>query len=243
MNLSVRKPSKRVISAASGAAALAALLFSTAGACSSSSNGNAAEHAAQGASTNLLEQNQPLPVFPTSAYRYELIQIEAVQALGTPTTAFFFPEGTSVTFTGGSTPHFSAPPLKVCPAQGLPIPSTASLSNPQQVVNGQNGTSDVVGQMDPNGVYTPPSATGTNVLCVSTTGGVKLANWEGPVFDESGSAVWSDTQGVVDVGPSALPTCAIASATGHDATKLAVGTKYYHCTDTTGKAVNSGAVR
>lgn len=222
-------------------AAGSALLFSTASACSPSSNGNTAEGAAQQAGTTLVEQNQPLPIFPTSAYRLELIEIEAIEALGTPTTAFFFPEGTTVVSSGGKQ-MFSAPPLKTCPAQGLPIPNTASLSNPLTPYQGSidTGADDpVVGQMDPNGVYVPQSSSGTNVLCDSTTGGLKLAYWEGPVFDESGSAIWSSTQGIVDVGPSALPACTVLVATAGDGTRLAAGTRYYHCVDSTGKSVNS----
>jgi len=233
--MSARKPSRHVVRLGGAAVALAALLLSTAGACSSSSsNGNAAESAAQGAGSALQEQNQPLPVFPTSAYRQELIEIEAIEALGTPTTSFFFPEGTTVVATSGGGEHFSAPPMKICASEGLPIPNTASLSNPQQVVtqdssgNGIQGGA-VIGQMDPNGVYTPASSSGTNVLCLTASGGTKLAYWEGPVFAESGSATWSDAQGIVDIGPSELPTCTIATARAGDGTGLNAGASYYHC--------------
>jgi len=77
------------------AVVMAVLLAAGIGACTNSGGGNAAEGAAQGASTNLLEQNQPLPIFPTSALRQNLIEIEAIQSLGSPTTTFFFPPGGS----------------------------------------------------------------------------------------------------------------------------------------------------
>lgn len=234
------RPARLVTAAVIGIA----LMLSTASACSGgSSNGNASEGAAQQAGTSLVEQNQPLPIFPTSAYRLELIVIEAIQALGTPTTAFFFPEGTTVVNVNGKQ-TFSAPPMKTCGAQGEPIPNTASLSNPQAPYQGSINTGPddpVVGQMDPNGVYTPQSSSGTYVLCVSTTGGLKLTYWEGPVFDESGSAIWSDTTGITDVGPSALPACTVLTARAGDRTGLTAGARYYHCVDSAGKSVNSSA--
>lgn len=224
---------KQVIQYAAGPAVALAVLLSTASACSSSSNGNAAESASQQTDTSMLESNQPLPEFPTSAYRQEVIEIEAIEALGAPTTAFFFPEGTTVVDNGGKQ-SFSAPPVKVCPAEGEPVPNTASLSNPDQVVDGQNGTSDVVGQMDPNGVYVPQSSSGTYVLCDNANGGQKLAYWEGPVFDESGTAQWSSTDGIVDIGSTALPTCTVVTSTDSSGNS----SSYEHCTFD-GKSANS----
>jgi hypothetical protein len=210
----------------------AVILAVTISACSGV-GGQAAENAQQQTDTSNLVQNQPLPEFTTSAYRQELIEIEAIEALGAPTTAFFFPVGTTVVTQGGKQ-VFSSPPIKVCPAEGEPIPNTASLSNPQQVVSAPNTSSAVISQMDPNGVYVPQNSSGTNVLCDNPNGGQKLSYWEGPVFDESGTAVWSDTQGIVDVGSTALPACVIQSHQNSDGTT----TSYYHCT-LNGKSANS----
>jgi hypothetical protein len=228
--------------AAIGVAAGVPLLLCCAFSCGNSSNGNAAESSAQGTDTSLQEQNQPLPIFPTSAYRQELIEIEAIEALGSPTTTFFFPPNSVVVTSSGT--KFLAPPIKMCSSQGEPVPNTASLSNPLQVVtqdssgNGIQGSA-VVGQMDPNGGYVPNSSTGTDVLCDAANGGSRLAYWEGDVYAESGTAVWSDTEGIVDVGPSALPVCVIRVAVGGDGSGVKAGTRYYHCTDSTGKSVNS----
>lgn len=210
-------------------ALVVAALVGTAGisvaACTSSNNGNAAEGAAQQAGTNLLEQNQPLPIFATSQYRYETIEIEAIQALGSPTTTFFFPPGMGPGIPGSK-------PFKVCPSQGEPIPNTVSLSNPLQPYNGNQTTDggDVVDQMDPNGTYAPSSSSGTYVLCLTAAGSTKLTYWEGDVFAESGAAVWDQTSAsITDIGPSELPVCTIEVAHAGDGTGAKAGTKYYHC--------------
>jgi hypothetical protein len=201
---------------------LAALgLVAILAACTSSSNGNAAEHAAQGASTNLLETNQPLPIFPSSAMRGELITIEAIEALGSPTTTFFFPPGAG--------PSSGAKPIKTCASDGEPVPNTASLSNPLQLTGNGNGNISVA-QMDPNGTYAPTSSSGTFVLCDTAGGGTKLTYWEGDVYAESGTAVWNTgTSSIQDVGPSELPVCTVKSSDGNDGTGLKSGQTYYHC--------------
>jgi len=212
----------RRLAVTAGAAIILALTLVLAG-CTSG-GGNQAEHAQQNAGVNLLEQNQPLPIFPSSAMRQELIQIEAIQALGTPTTTFFFPPGQG--------PGTGAGPIKVCPSQGEPIPNTASLSNPLQMQGNGNGNI-AVSQMDPNGTYAPASSSGTYVLCVTPSGGVKLTYWEGDVFAESGTAVWNaSTRQIEDTGPSRLPACTRQTATAGDGTGLKDGTSYYHCTKT-----------
>lgn len=209
---------------AAAGALIAVVGFSAAG-CSSHYNGNAAESSAQQAGTNLLEQNQPLPIFPTSQYRYETIEVEAIQALGSPTTSFFFPPGMGPGIPGSK-------PFKVCASQGEPIPNTTSLSNPLQPYQGNVTTdgSDVVDQMDPNGTYAPTSSSGTYVLCLTASGSVKMTYWEGDVFAESGDAVWdATTASVQDIGPSELPVCIIETAQDGDGTGAKPGTRYYHC--------------
>lgn len=79
---------------------IAAGLVTSLAACTSGSSPNDATNAASsaeaqqaGAGLDLIFTNQPDPVFPTSAWREQLMEVEATEALGTPTTAFFFPPG------------------------------------------------------------------------------------------------------------------------------------------------------
>lgn len=185
----------------------------------SNQNGNVTEHNDQLAGTNLLVNNQPPPIFGTSAIRQEVIEIEAIEALGSPTTTFFYPPGAS--------PATGAKPFKSCPSEGEPIPNTTSLTNPTQVAPGHDVPID---QMDPNGIYTPTASSGTFVLCLTPGGGTKLTYWEGDVFAESGAAVYdAATAQIVDVGPSQLPVCTLNTSNGSDGTGLQDGTRYYHC--------------
>lgn len=217
---------QRKVRAVIGLAGLAAGLGLTA--CSSSTpNTNTTEHNQAAAGINLLLTNQPVPIFPTSALRGNLTEVEAIQALGSPTTSFFFPEGTIVV-----NGKFTAPPFKICASQGEPVHATDQLSNPGQVVGSGGPDGVVVGQMDPNGIYAGVSS-GTYVLCVTPGGSTKMAYWEGPVETESGAAVWNPNGGpgqqIQDVGPSQLPICTLVHAAPGDGTNLKTGTPYYHC--------------
>ena len=194
---------------------------------SSGGNGNAAS---QGIA--LILTNQPVPVFSTSAYRTELVDVEATEALASPTTAMFFPPGWN------GTSH----PVKICAAAGLPIPNTTQLSNPDEIVADPNGGgyqlnsgSLVLPQMDPNGVYTPPSSSGTYVTCIVKGGNIDPAYWEGDVYAQAGTAVWDSTTGMIDdVGPSEVPQCTVVAAAPHNSLKLKTGVKYYDCTEPAG---------
>ena len=175
---------------------------------SSDSNGStnaaaSAEATNSGAGLDLIFTNQPAPIFATSAYRQQLIEIEAVEALGSPTTAFFFPPG----WNGNS--H----PFKTCPAEGLPIPNTTQLDNPDEIVEDpygggyqENNGGQVEPRADPNGVYTPTSSSGTYVACLSSSGGLDAAYWEGDMYAQTGDAAWDNSTGTIqDIGPSQLP--------------------------------------
>lgn len=198
-----------------------------------------AEATAAGAGLDLIFTNQPPPIFPTSAYRAQLDEIEAVEALGSPTYAFFFPPGWS-----GSGDH----PINQCPAEGLPIPDTTQLDNPDEIVEDPYGTEGVtngsvygneqsnpglvVPRADPNGVYTPQSGEGTYVTCLNTAGGLAAKYWEGDVFSQTGTAEWNTSAGEVqDVGPDQLPICTVEAATAADAKSLGLkaGNSYTHC--------------
>lgn len=187
-----------------------------------------AEASNAGAGLNLIFTNQPAPIFATSAYRQQLIEIESVEALGSPTTAFFFPPGWN-----GQGSH----PFKVCPAEGLPIPNTTQLDNPSEIVQDPYGGGYnlnqgglVKPQADPNGVYTPTSSSGTYVTCLSSSGGLQAAYWEGDMYAQTGDAIWNTTLSMVqDVGPDQLPVCTNVTARTGDGSGIAAGTTYAHC--------------
>jgi hypothetical protein len=156
--------------------ALAAALFLAA--CTSS--GQQQENRQQEQDTRTLINNQPLPHFNYSQERQALIEAETIAANGTQTTSFFFNQGVR-------------DPIFVCPSIGLGVPDSASLSNPDQVVNSgypSGGQSLTVSQMDPFGVYAPPSSTGTYVICVNAQGQEYVRRWEGFVDTINAPAVW-----------------------------------------------------
>jgi hypothetical protein len=209
------------------AAAGGALVLAVALAACNQPNSNNTEHTEANAGINQILRNQPVPIFPSSQQRADLIEAEAIMALGSATTSFFFPQGTVVV-----NGKYSAPPIKVCPSEGEPIPNTSSLTNPEQQTSGGDA---VVGQMDPDGVYTPAASDGTFVLCDTSTGRQDLSYWEGPVETETGTAVWDDSTGqITAVGSSMLPVCTIVAARSGDGTNLASGIRYYQCTKAQG---------
>jgi len=216
--------------------ALAAALALGAAACtsngtdstSSTAKANAAETANASSGLDLIFTNQPAPIFATSAYRQQLIEIEAVEALGTPTTAFFFPPGWAL----------NAHPINVCAAQGLPIPNSTELTNPEEIVEDpygggyqQNNGGIAKPQADPIGVYTPTTGSGTYVTCLGKGGSLEAAYWEGDVYAEAAPAVWNKTDGVIqDIGPGALPICTVETSHAGDGSGIKPGTTYEHCT-------------
>ena len=157
-------------------------------ACDSQS-ANSKERDQQASIQDTLMKNQPLPYWTYSEYRQTLIDVESAEAHGVATTSFFFNQGVQ-------------DPIFVCPSIGFPIPSTANLSNPQQITWSGNQTG-VVSQMDPNGVYTGQSS-GTYVECVDPTG-IKYAKyWEGFVDTIGGPAHWDGKSEVLDGPPTVV---------------------------------------
>jgi hypothetical protein len=140
--------------------------------CESGSDSQNAENNQQEAASGQFVKNQPIPNLNYSQLRQNLIEVEKAQAAGVQTTTFFFNQG-------------GLDPLFICPSVGVPIPNTSSLSNPQrsEMHTGDSGGGNVViGQMDPNGVYTPESSSGTYVFCIDATGAPVATYWEGFVF-------------------------------------------------------------
>lgn len=169
--------------AAAIAAVLAALALTLA-ACGPNgvSSGNQQEHKQQQEDTNSLEAAQPVPHFNYSQERQALITAETIAADGTQTTSFFFNLG-------------DRDPIFSCPSIGMGVPDSASLSNPLQAEwndGGTNGNAGVaIGQMDPDGIYTPASSTGTFVDCVNGQGQEYLVRWEGFVETVTSAATWN----------------------------------------------------
>jgi hypothetical protein len=204
---------KKIILAIAGAVVLALGLA----ACSHASNpsGQQQENQQQQSDTNTYETNQPIPHFQYSDYRQTAISVEAIQALGEQTTSFFFNLGVR-------NPIFS------CPSLGSPFPNTAELSNPDQVENDgypQGGAAVTIGQMDPNGVYSPSSSSGTYVICVNARGQQYAQYWEGDVDSVSGPATWDDATGqIVVTGQPTMPKCAVTATTTASGTRKAATT-------------------
>lgn len=192
---------KTIIGAVFGAACVLGVA-----ACNGSgnSNGQQLENQQQYNNESTFEQVQPLPHFPYSQYRATLTEVQAIQALGTQTTSFFFNQGV-------------AKPIFACPSLGMPVASTAQLSNPSQAYNMPDGNGNyntvTLGNMDPNGTYSPPDSTGTNVVCLNAAGQPYIQYWEGFVDAVSGAAHWDGaTNTVVVTGQPVLPKCQATTA-------------------------------
>lgn len=158
------------------------------------SQGQRMEFKQQSDDTTSLVANQPLPRFNFSQIRQNVIDLEAAQARGVETTSFFYNMG-------------SNEPVASCPSIGAPIPTTTQISNPNQVIPdtspqiNNGGGNTVVGQMDPNGVYSGDS-TGTYVMCVNAQGAQYAFYWEGYVATVFGAARLNPTTHQIElVGP------------------------------------------
>lgn len=144
---------------------------------------------------SLFQKNQPVPVNDWSQYRQTAIDVEQAQIHGMATTTFFFNQGNPV-------------PFKTCPSIGYPVASTAQLTNPDQIAINNNYSTlvdGVVGQQEPNGVYTGPSE-GTYVVCVQPNGTKYITYWEGFVHTEGGPAHFDKASGqvVMDGAPTVV---------------------------------------
>lgn len=191
---------RRAVTALAGAAAIGVTVLCTASACQNSQPaGQSQENTAQQADQASLEASQPLPHYNYSVIRQTLIDAETIAANGTQTTSFFFQMG-------------SPDPVYSCPSLGMPVPNTASLSNPQQVVPDPNASSgsEVIGQEDPDGIYQPSASDGTYVICLNSAGAKYLDYWEGNVLTVGGPAEWdASTHSLKVIG---APSAAVHTA-------------------------------
>jgi hypothetical protein len=231
----MRWPSKKLRMLVGGAVAGVALLLSSASACQSgSSNGNAITNAQQGVQDTQYAYVQPLPYFPFSRIRQNLIEIEAINALGIASTTFMFIPGV---------PN----PVLVCPSVGVPVPSTDQLSNPYVPAwNGSGGTNNqqnsdagvAIGQQEPMGVFTGDSS-GTNSLCVNSTGGQYEGYNEAYDVSVTTSAYWDPNKWgpgkgyIMVTGAPVMPVCTVHKYQGTDSSGNATTNYEEVCTDPT----------
>ena len=163
--------------------AAATILSFLLAACSSAPSSVDADKNSTNENLNRLQANQPIPAEAFSQYRQTAIDVEQAEIAGVATTTFFFNMGVQN-------------PIETCPSIGFPVASTAQLTNPSQVVSGYNNGSAVVGQAEPNGVYTG-SSTGTYVVCVAPSGTKFINYWEGSVHTVGGAARWDRSEGMI----------------------------------------------
>lgn len=198
------------------AAAVAALgIMLSVSACGQSDQAGASSEAADSGAIETHYQAVQPPFQPTglSQYRANLNYAEASQVLGTDTTSFFMNAG-------------EKDPFFWCPSHGGAVPNTAQETNPDYVEPDPNAStgSVIIGNMDPNGVYSPPSSSGTYVMC-ETNGGVQyLVYWEGNVMQLNAPAVWNTSlnggQGGIQVtGSPTMPVCYVTEYKGKAATE------------------------
>jgi hypothetical protein len=166
---------------------IAVFLLLTAESCN---GGTSADESATDRQLGQYQKTQPIPFHDWSQYRATLISVDEAQAKGTATTSFFFLAGRQ-------------DPIRSCDSIGYPVPSTAQLTNPDQVAYSSSGA--VIGQMEPTGVYTGDSQ-GTYVVCL-VQGKAVPTYWEGEVETEGGPAKWDKAQSmIVSTGPGTVET-------------------------------------
>jgi hypothetical protein len=155
----------------------------------SDTSGQAQENKSQTQDTDSIVNNQPIPHYNWSQIRQTLTDAETIAANGTATTSLFYNQGVQ-------------DPVFACPSIGLPVPNTASLSNPHQVVNdpfSDHSQGQVVDQMDPFGIYVPSNSTGTYVICLDSKGHKYMQYWEGFVQTMTIPGEWNQATHSVKV--------------------------------------------
>jgi hypothetical protein len=210
MRQQLRITSKRSRKRGITALAAAVITIAALAGCTQGAQGGAGvENGISSAISTHYEVVQP-PYEPSgqSVYRENLTDAEADQVLGLNTTSFFFQMG-------------SRAPFFWCPSHGGAVPDTAQLTNPDYVEPDPNASqgSVTIGNMDPNGVYSPTSSSGTYVLCVDSSGAEYLVYSEPDVVQISAPAVWSYTAdnglgGIQVTGTPVMPVCTAEEVSG-----------------------------
>lgn len=87
------------------------------------------------------------------------------------------------------------------PVVGIGNPTTAQLTNPDQIQSRAGSGWQVIAQAEQTGIYTGDS-TGTYVICVDAEGDAYAHYWEGFVSAVAGPAEWDAKAGPVRlIGP------------------------------------------
>lgn len=207
--------------------ALAVLAATTLSACDTTSttsdNGNATTNAQQANDDQQYAFVQPLPFFPFSQIRQNVIEAEAIDALGINSTIFFFVPGID---------H----PIFSCAGVGVPVPATDQLSNPW-VAQWSSGTTNnnyavagvPVGQQEPDGVFAGDTS-GTNSLCLNNTGQQFLGYNEAYDVAFTAPAHWNANAlgpgkgQIIITGAPVMPVCTVkvTNAAKHQAEEVCI---------------------
>jgi hypothetical protein len=161
--------------------AISTLAILALSACEDEQNAREADEDASEDVLRTLQRAHPVPSFERSQYRQNLVEIITAQANTTATTSFFFNQGVQ-------------DPIHSCPSVGFPIPSTAQLTNPDQISH----NSTVISQVEPSGVFTGDS-TGTYAICIDAEGEGYAVYWEGFVQAVTGPAEWNIERHTVEL--------------------------------------------
>lgn len=112
-------------------------------------------------------ESQPPPFFEKSLERYLMDQLYRARNNAVATYSYV-----QSPFTGKI--------LWECPSVGYPIPGGTQLTNPEALAYPNSGGATLP-QAEPNGLFSPPTAMGTYVMCVNDDGTVAPAYKEEPV--------------------------------------------------------------
>jgi len=131
-------------------------------------------------------RNQPVPSFDWSLERHMLIALYTARQKATNTFSVVQSD-----FTGKI--------LWSCPSMGFPLPYATQLTNPQQLIQKSDSShwyDGVIGQQEPNGLFSPPAADGTWVPCVDEHGKItpvyeerKVTTFLRPMMEQNGTLV------------------------------------------------------
>lgn len=176
------------------------LLLANEGGCDERPSAAKQEQAAQDIQMQQFMRNQPVPSFDWSLERHMLIQIYAARQKATNTFTVVQSD-----YTGKI--------MWSCPSIGFPLPYATQLTNPSQLISRYDGSvrvSGVVGQQEPNGLFTPAAADGTWVPCVDERGRIT------PVYEERKVTVFLRPMQEVDgkLTPVAGTTASLAIDAG-----------------------------
>ncbi len=127
--------------------------------CEPLQSANEQEQAHVNAQQEAFLRAQPTPVFSWSLERALMIQL--YQARNTRTLTYSYVLNA-----------YNGTLLMSCESLGFPIPATTQITNSETVVRTAAGATTVA-QAEPNGLYAPPSTSGTWVMCLAPNGGVE----------------------------------------------------------------------